>query len=159
MDDVVVAVQRIVTDVAANKAIRAEMGAVASEMAQDPETQQLVRTIMKETLIDNAELRKVWGEVWTSDEAKEAIELAGDRLEPVMRQIGDDLFGSREEGIDPNFARVLRSQVLGKDRRWIVAWHTGTESTGSIQKSKKRMSYPVVYMANPERDSVKDGGQ
>ena len=111
---------------------------------------------MKETLVDNERLRQVWSEVWTSDEAKRALDMAGDRLEPVIRQIGDDLFGTREGGIDPNFARVLRSQVLGKDRRWIVAYHTGAESSGEIQISTKRMPYPVVYTAQSSGEETID---
>ena len=34
--------------------------------------------------------------------------------------IGDALFGNREKGITPEFSRVLRSQILLKDRRWLV---------------------------------------
>ena len=159
MEDIVTAVQEIVTDVAANEAIRGEMADVANELATDPETQKLVRTILKETLIDNEKLRKVWSEVWTSDEAKKAIDLAGDRLEPVIRQIGDDLFGNEEQGIDPNFARVLRTQILNKDRRWIIAWHTGAPSSGRIQVSSKQMAYPIVYMAKPDKSINPDVAQ
>ncbi len=147
MDDIVTATQRILADVATNKAVRQEMAAVAEDLANDPDARELVRKILKETLVENERLRAVWSEVWTSQEANEAIELAGDRLEPVVRQIADDLFGSEEKGIDPNFARVLRSQILRKDRRWIVAWHTGTTAVEEIRSATKQMPYPIVYMA------------
>lgn len=146
MDEIVVAIQKTITDVASNKTIRNELGSVAEELASDPEARALVRTILKETLIDNDRLRDVWGEVWTSDEARSAIDMAGTRLEPIVREIGDDLFGSEEKGIDPNFARVLRNQILGKDRRWIMAWHTGAHNN-SVPMAKDSMPYPLVYIA------------
>jgi hypothetical protein len=48
------------------------------------------------------------------------VAVAAERLEPTARRIGDLLFGTRETGVSPEFARVLRSQILGKDRRWLV---------------------------------------
>ena len=34
-----------------------------------------------------------------------------------MREIGDIVLGTRESGITPEFARVLRTQILEKDRQ------------------------------------------
>ena len=62
--------------------------------------------MLKESIVDNPKLHEVWQEVWQSDQATRAFDLAGARLEPVVRQIGDDLFGTREKGINPDFARV-----------------------------------------------------
>ncbi len=155
MDDIVVAVQRIITDVAANDQVRAELSGVAGEIAVDPETRDLVRKILKETFVDNDRLRTVWTEVWTSDEARRAFAMTSDRLEPVVRKIGDEMFGTRENGINPNFARLLRNQILGKDRRWIVAVPTNAISSTSnpvITASDEAMPYPMVYMAD-EKES------
>ena len=151
MDQIVVAVQRTLQDVSANRRVRREISEVADRIAQDRETRQLVRTILQETLVDNDQLRAVWKKIWSSQQAQNAIDLAGDRLEPIVRKIGDDLFGSREDGINPDFARVLRRQILGKDRRWIVAVHSGT-SSGRIELAKNPMQYPIVYLAG--RDEV-----
>ncbi len=154
MDDMVVAVQRIVTDVASNDAVRDELADVAGEIASDPQSRLLVRQILKESLIDNDRLREVWSRVWTSEEARSALDLAGDRLEPVVRQIGDDLFGTQEEGINPNFARVLRNQILGKDRRWIVAIASEQPQATipTIEFSSDSMPYPIVYLADRNGD-------
>jgi hypothetical protein len=147
LDDVVVAVQRTLQDVSANRRVRAEVSKVADELVQDPQTRQLVRIILKETLLDNEELRTVWTNVWSSPRAQRALNLAGDRLEPIVRKIGDDLFGSEDLGIDPNFARVLRSQILRKDRRWIVANRTGNSSE-RIELATTTMQYPIIYLAD-----------
>ena len=149
MDDIVVAIQRTLRDVSANRAVRAEIADVANRVAEDRETRQLVRSILQETLVDNKQLRDVWTEIWSSRPARRALDLAGDRLEPVVRKIGDDLFGSREEGINPDFARVLRQQILGKDRRWIVAVHTGI-SSDQIELATTTMPYPIVYLAGKQ---------
>ena len=153
MDDIVTSIQRIVADVAANPEVRKELTDVAIVIANDPDAQKLVRQILKESLVDNQQLKDSWKEVWNSDQARKAFDLAGDKLEPVIRKIGDDLIGSRELGINPNFARVLRSQILGKDRQWIVAIpNQGDDSTPMphIETSTEAMPYPVIYLANPE---------
>lgn len=41
-------------------------------------------------------------------------------LQPLANQIGVELFGTPDEGLTPELVAVLRSQVLGKDQRWIV---------------------------------------
>ena len=149
MDDIVLSIQHIVSDVAANDVVRRELTEVAGGIAGDPKARQLVRDIVKEVLVDNERLQVVWGNVWSSDEARRALDLASDRLEPVVRKIGDDLFGSQEQGINPDFARVLRNQILRKDRRWIVATTTsGNRPASSIVYSTESLPYPIVYRAN-----------
>ena len=153
MDDIVTSIQRIVADVAANPNVRKELTDVAVVIANDPEAKQLVRQILKESLVDNQRLKNSWKDVWSSDEARRALDLAADRLEPVIRNIGDDLIGSRELGINPNFARVLRSQILGKDRQWIVAipdQDDAPQQLPRIELSREAMPYPIVYLANPD---------
>lgn len=119
--DLIEAQKLMFIDISKNKRIRAELRDVASEIAQDRELRELLTGILRDTFVDNPALRQVWVENWQSAEAKAALDLAGKRLEPLVRQIGDELFGTRDGGISPTFARVLRNQILGKDRRWLVA--------------------------------------
>lgn len=148
MDDIVESVQRVVLDVARNRRVRSEIADVADELTADPETRRVVRSILKETLVDNQRLRQVWTDVWNGSDAKRAMNLASDRLEPVIRSIGDDMFGTPETGINPDFARVLRNQILGKDRRWIVATRSENPDRSQIALSRKTMAYPIVYTAD-----------
>ena len=147
MDEIVVAIQRSMKDVTSNPAIRKELASVADEIARDPESRRLIQTILKETFVENDRLRGVWRDVWQSDDAQLAFEVASTRLEPVIREIGDEIFGSEEEGINPDFARVLRSQILRKDRRWVVAWHTGAGNE-VVELASDPMPYPLVHIAN-----------
>lgn len=113
--------RRIFADLAANPRLREELKEIGQHVLRDEELQELIGVILKETVLENQELRDVWLRNWQTPEAKAAVELVGERLEPVIREIGDVVFGTRERGISPEFARVLRNQILGKDRAWLVA--------------------------------------
>ena len=153
-DEMVDAVQKTVQGIAKNPRVRAGLGTVAAELASDPASKQLLATILRETLVENDSLRDVWQSVWTSDEAKLILNQAGNHVEPVVREIGDELFGTPENGINANFARVLRQQVLGKDRRFVIARVRKRERPSNspivIHRGRQSMPYPVVYLANPD---------
>ena len=150
MDAIVAAVQTIVREIAANEAVQGELAAIARDIAEDSETRELAQVILKESILENQQLKEIWNQVWTTNEARAALDLAGDRLEPVVRQIGDDLFGTQSAGINPDFARVLRNQVLGKDRRWLVAQQSRSKSNFVIEQAETRMPYPIVYLADDQ---------
>jgi len=120
-NDIALAIQNTMVEVSQNENIRAEFASAADAISKDPEARKLVQQMLRESIVENLALRKVWADVWTSDEAKAAIADAGRALEPTVRKIGDELMGSRENGIDPGFAKLLRNQVLQKDQRWIMA--------------------------------------
>lgn len=156
MDELIEAQRNIMIDISKNPRIHQELQEVAQEIAGDPQLQDLVTSIVRESIIDNRELRAVWAENWQSEDAKAAIKLTGERLEPIARKIGDELFGTREGGISPSFARVLRNQILGKDRRWIVAdpmaapVHSG--GTISVERGRPGEPFPVLILASPVDD-------
>ena len=155
-DELVVALQDTLRDVAANPRVQEEFRSLARQVANDPQAQQLAREILRETLIESPTLRDVWKEVWTSEQAQASLRRMGNRLEPVVREIGDELFGSKEQGIDPNFARVLRSQILGKDRRWMEATPNASPASPPAQPivtiASQPAVYPVVYLARPQEN-------
>lgn len=156
--DMLEAQQKILRDLTENKQIRGELESIATEIARDKELRDVVTVILRESVVENKELRRVWMDQWQSAEAKAALKLAGDRLEPVVRKIGDELFGTRDEGISPSFARVLRNQILGKDKRWLVAVKNSPsmpqnpDSDGSYQVTigDNDMPFPLIIMAAPD---------
>ena len=127
-DRIVTVVQQVISDAAANPRIRGLARRTTSKVLDDPELRQLLWQIVQETALDNPRFREALRETWTGPKAKQALLLAGDRLEPTVRHIGELLIGSKKEGITPEFAAVLRNQILGKDRRWLIL-EPGTPDT------------------------------
>ncbi len=117
----ILAVQRkILEDVGQNQQVRDAVRRNLSRVIDDPEFRAIVWQIFREVLVDNPRLRQRLEQRWNTAEARQAVELAADYVEPCVRRIGDLLFGTREEGIAPEFAQVLRNQILDKDCRWLV---------------------------------------
>ena len=166
LDDIAEAVENIVKDLAANGKLREELSQVVSTIAQDPEARKLFRTILREAIVDNQQLREAWKEVWSSPTSRERLHRAGRRLEPILRDIGDEVMGTRESGIEPGFARIMRNQILSKDRTWITITPPAANITQGenesgrpddreprsgeaivLRPAEKFMPYPVVYLA------------
>lgn len=118
--DFVAVEQRIVADVVANPRVRDALRESAIQVALDPELQRIAGQVVREAVLDNPRLHEAMNRRWNSPESRRALEAASERLEPAIRRIGDLLFGTPAEGITPEFAQVLRNQILGKDRRWLV---------------------------------------
>jgi hypothetical protein len=116
---------------------------------EDEEIRQLVWMVVKETVVENETLRSALEAHMKDQETRAAVKLAGNRLEPVVREIGDMIFGSRETGITPEFSRILRSQILTKDRRWFVMKPAQTEFDGdgtvAIVDAQTPMIYPMAF--------------
>ena len=155
LDEIAEAVEAILRDLAANDVLRERLGDVALQIVNDDEARDLLRTIVMEAIVDNERLRQVWVNVWTSPEAREKLRTAGERLEPVIREIGDEVMGTRREGIEPGFARVLRNQILGKDKVWITLKNEPNLGADPSQPIALRVAtdftpYPIVHLASPE---------
>lgn len=146
-DRIVKVVQQVISDAATNPRVRSLAGRTASKILDDPELRRLLWQIVRETAIDNPRFRQALRKTWTGPEAKHALLLAGERLEPTVRRIGDLLIGSRDEGITPEFAAVLRNQVLGKDRHWLML-EPGTPDTSRLSAPPRRLT--VVRGGTPE---------
>ena len=112
--------QRIVADTARNPKVREVVRRSLARIASDPEARRILREVVDEVIIDNPRLRAVFDRHWHSPRVRQAVQWASARLEPTAIRIGEVLLGTPAEGITPEFARVLRTQILGKDRRWLV---------------------------------------
>lgn len=156
--ELAVAIQATVVEIARNPQVRAELDATLSDLAEDPELREWLRGILRETLVDSPAVRDAWMQVWTSDEARAAFDSASRSIEPLIRQIGDEVLGTRETGIDPGFARVLRNQILGKDKRWLVAVPKPADEAGMaidgpadqpglIRRGSGDPTYPLLPLA------------
>lgn len=159
-DDIAVATQATILQIAGNPRVRAALGETFSDLADDPRVRQWLTTVLRETLVDSPAVRQVWIDVWTGDEARVAYEAIGIQIEPFVRELGGEIFGTPQRGIDPGFARVLRHQILGKDRRWLVASEearepradgaTAAETARVIRRGSGDPIYPLLPPVVPE---------
>ncbi len=144
-DEIVIAIQKSLVDITSSQIVRDQMTNGLSQIANDQETRELIQTLIRESIMENDSLRRKLEGVWKSEQAQQIIAKNSERLEPVVRQIGEDLFGSETDGINPDFARVLRNQILGKDHLWIVAIPRTDESQAQLRAATQWMPYPLIY--------------
>jgi hypothetical protein len=137
MDDIVRVQQRILVDMARNERVQATLRESLGKMLDDPEVQRLIGQMAREVVVDNPELRKVLQEHWQSERAQRAFRLAASRMEPAVVRMGEMLLGTPQDGITPEFARVLRNRILRKDRRWLVL-HLPAEPPGEAEQRGQR---------------------
>jgi hypothetical protein len=119
-DDIIRVQQQILTDIARSERVRRVVRDSLVAVIDDPQVQRVAWSIFREAVLENPKLRETLERRWRSEEAQRALSIAAERLEPAVRRVGDMIFGNRETGVSPEFARVLRNQILGKDRRWLV---------------------------------------
>lgn len=139
-DEFIAVVKEILAEVSRNERVRETARRSLQHIASDPEAQNLARVLWREVVADNAHVHQALERTWTSPEARQAMTLAGQRLEPTVRRIIDLVFGSPSEGITPQFAQVLRSQVLAKDRRWFLL--EAVPSAGRTAPDSLRVAFP-----------------
>ena len=148
--------ERILRRVFENPRVREVLRENLKKVAEDPELHRLVWTVVREALLENERLRQELNDYWSSDEARLALRIASDRLEPTVRSIGDMIFGTRETGITPEFARVLRAQILSKDRRWFIVVPDSGQSDDSesstlkITVAEESMLYPLRFSSEEQ---------
>jgi len=147
-DDFVEVTNVIIKRVMENERVRSTVRNSIQHVIQDPELQRIVVDIVSEATIDNAALRRDVKDYWNSGDARVAVRVASDRMETTVRAIGDLIFGTREKGITPEFSRVLRSQVLKKDRRWFLMVPRDSSAladTVRITVHREPMLYPLKF--------------
>jgi hypothetical protein len=112
--------QRILLDLARDPEVRATVRNSLGKIITDPEAQRIFSEVVHEVVLGNPRLKAVLEEHWHSERMQQAIRISSERFEPTVVRIGELLFGTPEGGVTPEFARVLRNQILFKDRRWFV---------------------------------------
>ncbi len=149
-DDFINVTERIISRVMKNPKVKAVIRANLRKVAQDPELQEILWSVIREALLENETLRREMDQYWKSQQARTAMQFASTRMEPTVRRIGDLIFGNRETGITPEFSRILRSQILTKDRQWFVllpndAAQAPADGNIVIDVASEPMLYPLKF--------------
>ena len=112
--------QRVLKKTSENEVVQEVVSQSVLKVLRDPEFQALTTQILREVFVENEALMTVFEENWNSEEARAAIDLTNEKIDPTITKIGQALFGSPEESITPEFSRILRNRILFKDDRWLV---------------------------------------
>ena len=148
-EDFIALTRTIIRRVMQNPAVKESLRENLRRITEDAELQQIVWAILRESTFENERLRRELEAYWKSQETRVAVRMASARIEPTVRGIGDLIFGTREKGITAEFSRILRSQILQKDRRWFVMVpDAGTPFTGEevvITLAEHPMLYPLKF--------------
>jgi hypothetical protein len=112
--------QQIVREVARNPQVHEKVRTTLTQLAEDVEVKHVVEDLATEVVLQNPRLKAVLEKHWRGPRAQQALRLSAERLEPTVVRIGELLLGSPQQGISPEFAHVLRNQILQKDRHWLV---------------------------------------
>ena len=113
----------VMREVSENPKVQRVVSESVREFLKDEDVQRLFSEIFQEVVVTNPRLREVWEKNWNSEEARDALALTNQRLEPTITQIGESLFGNPTKHITPEFSWALRSRIMRKDERWLVLVH------------------------------------
>ncbi len=119
-DDFVRVTERVVARISRNEQVRSTIRESLRTASADPQLQKVILGVFREAIVENDAVRREMTDWLQSPEVVGVLQLASTRFEPTVREIGELLFGGRESGISPEFARTLRMQILLKDRRWLM---------------------------------------
>jgi hypothetical protein len=149
-------VQRtIMREVSENRRVQTVVSESVREFVNDSEVQALFAEIVQEVLVANPNLQSVWQEIWSSDEARTALALTNQKLEPTITKIGESLFGNPTKHITPEFSWALRSRIMQKDARWLSLVHDvdaplqESNPTLKVIRGKDDTSNPFHIPARP----------
>ena len=146
-DQFVTITQRIISRVSRHDRVRSVIRENLRKVSSDPELQAIIWSVVQESIVQNKSLKTSLRDYWKSIEVQDALQVANVRFEPTARAIGDAIFGSREKGVTPEFARVLRSQILLKDRRWLMLVPLGTDGRKLREDSRHSKHDLQIFMA------------
>jgi len=153
-DQFVATAERIVARASRDPNVRSAIRRNLRTIATDQELRKIVWQIIREAILENQQLLDSLEEYWRSREARQAFQVASGSFEPTVRKIGDMVFGTRDKGVSPEFAKVLRLQILTKDRRWLLL-RTGAPSASDthapgeipITVASEPMPFPITFEA------------
>ena len=124
------ALREIGRDSFANPKVSAHLRGAVERLLESPEFERLAHSFVKEMFLDNPSFHALLRQHWEAPGTQTAVQRAAQYLEPMLRRMGDVVLGTRATGISDEFAQVLRSQILLKDRQKLLL-HPGTRDPGA----------------------------
>ena len=120
LDEMLAVTREIAREALAREEVHTTLREAFGSIVAHSNLHELVQAFLREVMLDNARFHEVLWARARSPEAQRALEAAAVHVEPMVRRMGDIVLGTREAGITREFARVLRSQILLKDRYRVI---------------------------------------
>ncbi|MEE2641147.1 MAG: hypothetical protein VX768_11015 [Planctomycetota bacterium] len=118
----------ILREIAENPQVKAAGKEGVQQLLNDSEIQSLIQETLWKILFENQRLNEVIRKNLSHERTIQVMRETSEKFEDKLREIGDNLFGTFEEGITPEFAGVLRAEILRRDKRWIVLRYRENDS-------------------------------
>lgn len=120
--DLLRASKEVARDTLTNPRVYATLHDALIRLLEDPDFHRLVWDFAEEVCIKNDRFHQRLKERWESRQTQQTFAWIAEtiQLEATVRRIGDIVLGTKKSGITPEFARVLRAQILDKDSRSLV---------------------------------------
>ena len=150
----IAAQELILQDIAQNPAVQSVLTESLQQVIDDPEMQALVMQIIREAILENADLNRFLAKVWRRPDLQEVLELTDARLEPTVVSIGEEVFGSPYDGVTPEFARILRNKILLKDQRWFILNHSSSDQP--LNPAVAENQNPEVMIVLPGQSNLEN---
>lgn len=137
------ALGEVAIDLRESAKLRAVLRETLRELLDDPQLRQLLTSTVQRVSQDDGSLRALIDQELSS-RAAQRLRLRLERvLDPWLREAGARLLGDPDGGLTPQFAAVLRSQVLLKDRSWIVIEPFEGEGAGVGGERSSAAALPI----------------
>jgi hypothetical protein len=136
-DELVDVQKKIIVETTANPAVRTAIQESIESLIDDKELRALLSDILQHAIVNNQELHQVLQEVMQSEQAGQLSQQFEASLQPLANEIGVELFGTETDGLTPELVAVLRSQILGKDQRWLVVRYDNTTLPPTAAKGEE----------------------
>lgn len=168
-DELLGVTENIVKRSMKNPEVRKVLKKNLKQVAEDKELHRLIWSVVRDAVLENEILKTRLEAHFRNERAKYAFASAGEKMETMVRGIGDALFGTRETGVTPEFSRILRVQLLAKDRRWFVIVpktnsgleraEAGPEPSNVIrmQMASESMIYPMGFGGSAQSPLTPEG--
>jgi hypothetical protein len=143
------ALGEVVIDLRESPKLRAVLRETLRDLLDDPQLRQLLISTLQRVSQDDGSLRELIDQELSSRAAQRLRWRLERVLDPWLREAGAKLLGDPQGGLTPQFAALLRSQVLLKDRSWIVI--EPSEEWGSERSSAAALPIWLEPAEQPER--------
>jgi hypothetical protein len=118
----------VVSEASADPRVQETLRISLDRLVQDPQVQSLMGQVAREVLLDNEAVGEAISRGFERPAVQGAVQEVLSQWEPVAVSVVQKIWSDPAGDISPDLARVLRSHVLGKDRRWLVLSDEGEKT-------------------------------